>query len=100
MKAITDATFQAEIAKGLTVVKCTADWCQPCKTLQPLLDKLSGQYPGTKFVSLDVDTNTRVPGAYGVQGVPTLLFFRDGQYKGTMNSQLTERRISEAIQQL
>jgi thioredoxin 1 len=100
MKAITDASFQTEIARGLTVIKCTADWCQPCKTLQPVLDTVAYKYPSTKFVSLDVDANPRVPDAYGVQGLPTLLFFRDGQYKGTMNNQLTERRISEAIQQL
>ena len=100
MRAITDQTFTAEIACGLTVIKCTADWCQPCKTLQPVLDSVAKQYPSTKFVELDVDKNPRIPSAYGVQGVPTLLFFRDGQYKGTMNSGLTARRISEAIQQL
>ena len=100
MKAITDATFMTEIASGQTVVKCTAEWCEPCKTLQPVLDSVARNYPSTKFVSLDVDANPRLPAAYGVQGVPTLLLFRDGQYKGTLHSQLTERRISEAIQQL
>lgn len=100
MQTITDANFAAVTQTGPVVVKCTADWCQPCKTIQPILDKVSKQLPTVKFYALDVDQNGRTANAFGVQSVPTILFLRDGKYRGALVGAVAEIRLREAIQQL
>ena len=100
MKATDDKGFLTDTLRGSVVVKCTADWCQPCKTVQPIIDKVARKFPSTHFLQLDVDENPRVVNAYNIQAVPTLLFFRDGKYQGMLAGGFTEIRLTETIQQL
>ncbi len=62
------------------VVDVAADWCGPCRALAPLLHRLADRYAGRiKFLTVNIDEDPEVAEVYGVQGVPTLLFFRDGR---------------------
>jgi thioredoxin 1 len=67
-------------AKGTILVDFYADWCGPCKMVSPILEELAGEY-GDRLtvVKVDVDHAQRVAGEYGVQSIPTLIFFRDGK---------------------
>jgi thioredoxin 1 len=56
-----------------------AVWCGPCKAVAPIVEELAGEYEGQlKVMKLDVDDNPRTAVAYGVQSIPTLLVFKDG----------------------
>jgi len=55
-----------------------ADWCGPCKMLEPIVDRLA-EDTGVTVAKVDVDANQRLAGAYGVRGVPTLVLFADGE---------------------
>ncbi len=71
---------QVEGASGVVLVDFTAAWCPPCKALSPVLDGLAERYAGrAKVVKVDVDENPGVSARYGVQGIPNLLVFKDGQ---------------------
>jgi thioredoxin 1 len=62
------------------VVDVYADWCGPCRAIAPLLERLAEHYEGRiRFVKVNIDENPEVAQAFQVEGVPTLLFFRDGQ---------------------
>jgi thioredoxin len=62
------------------VVDAYADWCGPCRALAPLLERAAELYAGRlKFLKVDIDEDPDVAEVYRVEGVPTLLFFRDGQ---------------------
>lgn len=62
------------------VVDVYADWCGPCRALAPLLDRLAEHSRGrVKFAKVNIDEEPEVAGVYRVEGVPTLLLFRDGQ---------------------
>jgi thioredoxin 1 len=55
-----------------------ADWCGPCKMLEPIVDRLA-EDTGATVAKVDVDANQRLANAYGVRGVPTLVLFADGE---------------------
>jgi thioredoxin len=62
-----------------------AVWCGPCKRLAPLLDELAGSLTNrVKFVKVNIDEAPALARQYGVEAVPTLLFFRNGKVVGNL----------------
>ena len=79
---VTQATFEEEVVKSdtPTLVDFWAPWCGPCRTLSPTVDQLAGEYAGRlKVVKVNTDQNAEVAGKYGIRGIPTLIFFKDGK---------------------
>ena len=78
---LTDACFSSEIAKQkLIVVDFWAPWCGPCRTVGPLIEQLAAEYVGkVAFGKLNVDDNPMVPKSFGIQGIPTLIVFKNGK---------------------
>jgi thioredoxin 1 len=62
------------------IVDFTAEWCPPCRALAPAYDALGEEYAGrVRLTSLDIDAHPEISSLYGVQGVPTLIIFNQGQ---------------------
>ena len=79
---VTDDTFEQEVLKASVpvLVDLWAVWCGPCKAIAPVVEQIAEEYEGKlKVMKLDVDENPRTATSYGVQSIPTLLIFRDGQ---------------------
>ena len=80
--AVTDSDFQKEVLESdvPVLVDFWADWCQPCKTIAPIVEDLAEEFDGKmKFTKLDVDSNPGIATTYRIRSIPTLLLFRDGQ---------------------
>jgi thioredoxin 1 len=81
-KVVTDADFEATVlnAGKPAVVDFWAVWCGPCRIVGPIVEELADEYDGKAVVAkLDVDGNRETATKYGIQAIPTLLFFNDGQ---------------------
>ncbi len=78
---VDDASFEAAVAKHpFLVVDCWAPWCGPCRIIGPIIDELAREMSGqVVFGKLNADHNPKTMQAFGVQGIPTLLVFRDGK---------------------
>ncbi len=79
---VTDANFQDEVLKSdlPTLVDFTAEWCPPCHMIAPSVDALAEKYAGKLRVGkLDADLHVNTTETYGVQGLPTLILFKNGQ---------------------
>lgn len=62
------------------VVDLWAPWCGPCRMVAPVLEQLAAERAGRlKIVKVNVDTSPTIAGRYGVQGIPTLLLFANGE---------------------
>jgi putative thioredoxin len=81
---VTDATFEEVVVEGSktrpVVVDMWAAWCGPCRTLTPILEKVADERSGAFLLAkLDTDANPMVAQAFGVQSIPTVIAFKDGE---------------------
>ena len=86
-------------ADGLPVlVDFYADWCGPCKALAPVLQQVARAHAGRlRVVKLDVDKNPAVAQQFRVQGVPTLVLFKDGQPVWRQSGVLPAEALGRAL---
>jgi thioredoxin 1 len=78
----TDETFEQLVLENErpVVVDFWATWCGPCRMVAPELEKLAEKYEGiVEVVKVDVDANPMISGAFGIQSIPTIAFFKPGE---------------------
>ena len=79
---VSDQDFEAQVMRSEqpVLVDLYADWCQPCKQLEPILRELENEYSGKiKFVRIDVDRSPMISRAFRVQSIPMLVLLKDGR---------------------
>ena len=62
----------------IVLVDFWAEWCGPCKRFGPIYEKASEDYDGIVFAKLDTDANYELTSQLGIEGIPTLMAFREG----------------------
>ncbi len=78
----TTSTWESEIlkSKGLVMVDFWAIWCGPCRIIAPTVEELAKEYAGrVKVAKLNTDENPDIASRYKIMGIPTVMFFKDGQ---------------------
>ena len=99
----TDQTFDGEVLKSQTpvLVDFWAEWCTPCKIVDPVVHELAGEYGGKlKVGKLNVDENPDVSQRYNVMSIPTLLIFKAGEPVRSVIGAQSKDNIKKAIDEV
>ena len=74
-----EQNFENEVAQGKTLVDFYADWCGPCQMLSPIIEEIANECDDVKVGKLNIDDARDIAIRYGVQSIPTLILFEDGE---------------------
>jgi thioredoxin 1 len=87
LKSVNSSNFEQLVLKSTVpvVVDFWAEWCGPCRALAPVLDEIASENSGkVEIVKVNVDEAQDLAGQFGVRGIPTLMFFKNGQVQSTL----------------
>jgi len=100
---VTDADFQSEVLDQkdkVVLVDFYADWCGPCKAMAPTLDLLAEERTDVLVKKINVDQNPGSAAKYGIRGIPTIIFFKDGETKSTLVGLQNKDDLNGAIDKI
>jgi thioredoxin 1 len=97
---VSDTNFESEVLKaaGPVVVDFWAEWCGPCRMIAPALEEISGSLGDkVKIVKLNVDESPHTATKYGIQSIPTLMIFKNGQMASRQIGAAPKQKLEQWI---
>ena len=96
-----DQTFDKDISTNdvPVVVDFGAEWCGPCKVLDPILEEIAVENKDkVKIYKMNIDENPMTPQKYGIRGIPTIMIFKNGELMDTRVGSLPKTALETWIQ--
>ena len=100
VKDFTEDNFDSDVLKSdvPVLVDFWAPWCAPCRQIAPLIDQLAEELPEVKVGKVNIDDSPAVAQQFGIQNIPTLLIFKNGEIDGNfMGGAINKEKIVEAL---
>src|SRR4051794_9029898 len=101
MADVTDQSFEQDVMERsktvAVVVDLWAEWCGPCKTLGPILEKVIDETDGVELVKVDVDANPSIARAFQVQSIPAVYALKDGKIVDGFVGAQPEAQVREFV---
>lgn len=103
LTSVTSANWDQVVANSdkPVLVDFWAEWCGPCKALSPVLDEIATEMGGkADIVKVNVDQASDLAQKFGIRGIPTLIFFKNGEVKSTLVGNQPKSEIVKNINSL
>jgi thioredoxin 1 len=97
----TDAKFESDInvSEKLVIVDMWADWCGPCKMMEPVLEEIAKEHgEKVKVIKINIDQNQETPIRFNIMNIPTLLFFKDGKEVDRLIGAIPKKQLNKKIE--
>ena len=100
--AVNDETFDSEVVEndGRAMVDFWAEWCGPCRIVEPVVEELAQEYAGQmKVAKVNVDEAQETAQRFNVRSIPSILFFVDGELVDTVVGAQPKKQLEKRIQE-
>lgn len=100
---VTSQTWDSEVlnSKGIVMVDFWAVWCGPCRMIAPTIEELAKEYEGKiKVAKLNTDENPDIASRYKIMGIPTIMFFKDGEKVDQIVGAVPKSQLKARIESL
>ena len=87
-------------SEGIVLADFSAEWCAPCRMLEPIIDRLGAENPDVTVLKIDVDASLGLAREYDVMSFPTLIFFVDGRPRQRLVGARGIAPLREELEQL
>jgi len=101
VETISDANISSVLEKNeITVIDFWAEWCGPCRVLGPIVNEIAMNNKDVLIGKVNVDENSDLSQQYGVRGIPTLVFLKNGDVQEKLVGVVSASRIQGVIDSL
>ena len=103
VNSVNQNDFEEKVLKSSkpVLVDFWAEWCGPCKTLLPVLDEVASELgEEAEIFKVNVDENGDLAQKYGIRGIPTMIFFKDGEAAKTLVGVQPKEEIKKSLEEL
>ncbi|NOY68796.1 MAG: thioredoxin [Deltaproteobacteria bacterium] len=98
---ISKTEFDNTIQNGVTLVDFNAPWCGPCRSQEPILERIAKQFDGRAVISaMNIDNNPNIALELGIQSIPTLIVFKNNKEMQRFIGLQPEKTLSGALEKL
>ena len=99
---VSDDSFESQVLQSEqpVLVDYWAEWCGPCKMIEPILHELAEEYDGRlKIAKVNIDENQQITSQFKIRGIPTLMVFNDGKVQGMKVGAVTKGVLKQFVDQ-
>lgn len=95
---VDDNTYEEAVSDGLVLLDFWAEWCGPCKALEPVVEELVEKHDRLTVAKIDADENEATMDEFGVRSIPTMILFKHGDPAEVFAGKVPYTELERAVE--